>query len=283
LQRVSTLGHLTVVSDAPLVILGCGFTGTAAARLALARGMDVIATTRDPTRAASLRALGVVVHVLPTLDGTSTRAIVREGARVLAAFPPDGRTDAVVTRALPATTRCVYLSTTGVYGAHRGIVDLQTPVDPSAPRAAPRLAAEAHWLAVGAVVLRAAGIYGPGRGLHRRLRERSFRLPDDVTKVVSRIHVDDLALLCLAALESSLRGVVFPVADDAPVPQAQVVQWLIERMGVPPPEPIATADAPETLRHDRSVDNRAVKAALGVTLRFPTYREGFEDCLARDP
>ena len=78
----------------PLVILGCGFTGAAAARLALARGHAVVATTRDPARAAALRALGVDARALPALDADAVRALVPAGARVLVAFPPDGRTDA---------------------------------------------------------------------------------------------------------------------------------------------------------------------------------------------
>lgn len=267
---------------ARLVILGCGYTGTAAARLALDRGDAVVATTRDPARAASLRQMGVDARALPALDGDAVRAMVADGARVLVTFPPDGRTDALVADRLPAGTRVAYVSTTGVYGARRGVIDETTPVDGDSPRAALRLEAEGRWRAAGAVVLRAAGIYGPGRGLHRRLREGTFRLPDDATKVVSRVHVVDLAALCLAALDRGLRDVAFPVADDAPVPQAEVVRWLVARMGVAPPPTVAIGDAPETLRHDRSVDNRAVKAALGVALRFPTYREGFEDCLAHE-
>ena len=270
------------MSSAPLMILGCGFTGTAAARLALDRGDAVVATTRDPARAASLRQMGVEARALPALDGDAVRAMVADGARVLVTFPPDGRTDALVADRLPAGTRVAYVSTTGVYGARRGVIDETTPVDGDSPRAALRLEAEGRWRAAGAVVLRAAGIYGPGRGLHRRLREGTFRLPDDATKVVSRVHVVDLAALCLAALDRGLRDVAFPVADDAPVPQAEVVRWLVARLGVAPPTTVAIGDAPETLRHDRSVDNRAVKAALGVALRFPTYREGFEDCLAHE-
>lgn len=266
-----------------LVVLGGGFTGGAAGRLALARGQRVVATTREAARAAALRAEGVDARVLPALDRAAIAALVAPGDAVLATFPPDGVTDAAVTAALPGDVRAVYISTTGVYGARRGRIDAETPVDPSAPRAGLRLAAESLWLGRGAVVLRAAGIYGPGRGLHRRLREGSFRLPDDPAKVVSRIHVDDLAALCLAALDGSIRGRAYPVADDAPVPQAEAVAWLVARMGVAPPPLVATGEAPETLRHDRSVDSGAVRSALGVTLRFPSYREGFADCLARDP
>ncbi len=266
-----------------LVVLGGGFTGGAAARLALARGQRVVATTREPARAAALRAEGIDARVITALDRGVIAALVSAGDAVLATFPPDGVSDGVVADALPREVRAVYVSTTGVYGARRGRIDAETPVDPREPRAAERLAAEARWLDRGAVVLRAAGIYGPGRGLHRRLREGSFRLPDDPAKVVSRIHVDDLAALCLAALAGSVRGAVFPVADDTPVPQAEVVAWLVARMGVAPPPLVAAREAPETLRHDRSVDGRAAQSALGVTLRFPSYREGFADCLAREP
>src|SRR5262249_40147588 len=97
-------------------------------------------------------------------------------APVLVAFAPDGRTDAALAPAL-ARARVVYVSTTGVYGRARGHVDETTAVDPSEPRAADRLAAERAYRDLGATVLRAAGIYGPWRGLHRRLLGGDFKIP----------------------------------------------------------------------------------------------------------
>lgn len=263
-----------------LVVLGCGFTGTEAARQHIAHGGRVIATTRDPARAERLRTGGLDAHALAALDGAWVRTHVSEGARVLATFPPDGETDACVVAALPSSCRCVYLSTTGVYGARRGVIDADTPTDDASPKAHTRLDAERCWRARGAVVLRAAGIYGPSRGLHRRLLDGTFRLPDDGDKVVSRIHVEDLAALCLAALERGPNDTAWPVADDAPTPQVEVVRWLAARLGVPMPPRAPVEAVPETLRHHRIVDNRAVKVVLGATLRYPTWREGFERCLA---
>lgn len=264
----------------PLVVLGCGFTGTAAARIARAEGRRVIATTRHDARAAELAHEGIEAHVAESITEAFVRDHAGGGAHVLVTFPPDGETDARVSSALPDGCRVVYVSTTGVYGDRRGRIDVTTPVDAATEKAAARIAAEEHWRARGAVVLRAAGIYGPWRGLHRRVAAGTFRLTEGGHGVVSRIHVEDLAALCLAGLAKGVAGATFPVADDAPVPQVEVVRWLAERLGVAMPGSVAAQDAPETLRHDRSVEGRDAQLALGVTLRFPSWREGFEHCLA---
>lgn len=266
--------------DAPLVILGCGFVGSAAAKISRARGRSVIATTRHPAHAEALAREGITAHASPTISEGFIRAHVRARSRVLVTFPPDGESDARVAALLPDRCRCVYVSTTGVYGDRRGRIDAGTPVDLATEKAASRFAAEESWRARGAVVLRAAGIYGPWRGLHRRVAAGTFRLTEGGGGVVSRIHVEDLATLCLAALDRGVPGATYPVADDAPVPQVEAARWLVARLGVAMPGSVSASEAPETLRHDRSVDGREAQAALGVTLRFPSWREGFEHCLA---
>lgn len=267
-----------------LLILGCGFTGTCAARRAKELGYRVVATTRRSERGGELERLGVEHHVVPVLSAARVRDLVVPGAHVLVAFAPDGQTDAAIAPELARAARVAYISTTGVYGAHRGKVDETTPLDPAEPRAAERIAAENVYRASGATVLRAAGIYGPTRGLHVRLKSGTFRVPGDGTSVVSRIHVDDLAELALAVLrdDADARGEAFVVADDTPVPQGEVIAWLCQRLSLPFPASVAVGEAPSTLRHDRAVHNRRIKAATGVSLRYPSYREGFEACLAAE-
>ena len=131
-------------------------------------------------------------------------------------------------------------------------------------------------------MLRAAGIYGPWRGLHRRVLEGRHALPDGGNRVVSRVHVDDLAAIMDACLARGLRGETFVVADACPVPQREAVAWLCERLGVETPGSATGEAVPETLRHDRAVVSARALAATGVTLRYPGYREGFEDCLLRE-
>jgi nucleoside-diphosphate-sugar epimerase len=266
-----------------LVILGCGFVGLEVARLALGEGLEVIGTTRGTSRAADL-GTGFEMRTAPELTRPIVETLVPNGSRVLVAFAPDGRTDAEIAPAL-AGARVVYVSTTGVYGRARGHVDEATPLDPSEPRAAERLAAERAYRDVGATVLRAAGIYGPWRGLHRRLLAGDFKIPGSGTNVVSRIHVTDLATFILGLLGSrgdAHCGEAFVAADDAPVPQIEVIRWLCERLALPLPPQAPIAEVAPTLRHDRSVDNARIKRALASSLLHPTYREGFEACLTAE-
>lgn len=263
-----------------VVVLGCGFAGEAVARLSMERGLPCLATSRSEARVEALRARGIDAVVASLPDGVDR--LVREGDGVVVTFPPDGRTDAAVVEPLRRASAWVYVSSTGVYGDARGRVIGTTPTDASTPRSALRLEAEELYRALGGVVLRAPGIYGPGRGLHVRLAAGRFRLPGDGSRAISRIHVDDLAAFVVAALERGSPSSVHAVGDDAPVPQREVVAWLVERLGVPFPPSAPLDDVDETLRHDRRVDASVAKEALGVSLRYPTYREGFAACLAAE-
>ena len=88
--------------------------------------------------------------------GNSIEEVYAGGVRnVLAALPHD-------------TGRFIYISTTGVYGPADGDwVDEETPPDPRRDGGRASLAAEqvlaAHPLGQRGVILRLAGIYGPGR------------------------------------------------------------------------------------------------------------------------
>jgi nucleoside-diphosphate-sugar epimerase len=266
-----------------VVIFGCGYVGSEVARRARAGGASVLATTREGSRAEELRRLGVAARAASELSAPVVREMVDGGASVLVAFPPDGRTELAIAPELVAARRVVYISSTAVYGAARGAVDEQTPVDPTGEKARARLDAERAMLASGAAVLRAAGIYGPFRGLHRRLL-RGDLAPGDGANVVSRIHVADVASIVLRLFEASdevARGTIYVVADDAPVPQIEVIRWLCARLAVPLPADQQSGE-PRAMRHDRAVDNRRIKSALSLSLQFPTYREGFEACLAAE-
>jgi nucleoside-diphosphate-sugar epimerase len=261
------------------VIFGCGFTGLIAARQWQRFGGQVVATTRDAQRAKHLSAEGFLAHAAPTITEQWVKENVIAGDYVLATLPPDGSTDETITTHLP-DVRSVYISTTGVYGDRRGVIDDSTPVDPVSDKIVARLAAEECWRARGATVMRAAGIYGHFRGLHRRVLDGTARIVDDGSRVVSRIHVEDLAMLCVRALMLDVRGKTFPVGDDTPVGQGEVLTWLAKVLEMPVPARVTAAEVAETLRHDRAVDSGPVKRALDTMLRYPSYREGFTRCLA---
>ena len=259
-----------------LMVLGCGFSGSAIARRALSEGKRVLATVRSADRAETLRADPSLAHLelltlpaLPADIGLNASA----ATHVVVAFPPDGETDARIAPALAGAQAVTYISSTGVYGERAGRVDDSTPVaDPPSARAARILDAEQCYRAIGGTVLRCPGIYGEQRGLHMRVLRGEHRIPSDGSRTLSPIHVEDLASFALAA--RARRGETFVVGDLAPVPHIEVVRFVCERHGVPLPPMIPWEQAHETLRADRSVDSRRAREVLGVTLRYPSYREG---------
>lgn len=259
-----------------LLLLGFGDAARAVLRGASYR--RVVASTRRAERAAEIEAAGAEALVAPALEASLIAPLAR-GADVLVSFPPDGVTDARVAEGLGGARRVVYVSSTGVYGDRRGVIDDTTPVDPGAPRAGARLGAEEAHRAAGAVVLRAPGLYGPGTGLHERLRAGSYRVPGDGLNCISRLHLDDLAAFVRAAFERGRPGETFVVGDLAPVPQIEVVRFLCDRLGVEVPPSLPLSEVSPTLRGDRRVDPSRALRELGVALRYPTYREGFAACL----
>jgi len=252
------------------LILGCGYTGRRVAARLLARGETVWATTRDPSRLALPGA-----RVLAYRAGDPLPAAVPDGARVLHSIP-DGPV------ALPpGARRVVHLSSTGVYGSAPAVDEATSPA-PVTGRQRARLEAERR-AAAGpwtTLVLRPAAIYGPGRGVHEAVRAGRYRLVGDGSNATSRIHVDDLAALCVAALDAELEG-AYPAADAGPAPAREVAAYCAALLGVPLPPSVPPADVHETLRFTRAVDGRAVLRALDVSLAYPTYREGIAAALSR--
>lgn len=259
-----------------LVLLGVGATALAVARAAR-ESRSVTGTTRSAERVPVLAEAGIVPVVAPSPEAIAE--LVR-GADVLVSFPPDGETDARLAPACKDARTVVYVSSTGVYGAFFGKVDDTTPVDATSAHEKSRLDAEASWRAIGATVLRAPGLYDATTGLHKRLASGKFRLTGEGKNPISRIHLDDLASFVLAAMRSDVRGETFVVGDLAPVPQREAVAWLSERMGLPMPESADPSTVHPTLRGGRAIDPSRAIERLGVTLRYPTYREGFAAALS---
>lgn len=262
------------------LILGCGYTGSRVARLLAARGEHVLGTARAPGELPGVGVAGADAIQLDADDPLSRAAMAqriaaeREPLRVLVSFPPgrsvDGgeRTAAVLQALRGRVARLVHLSSTVVYG-RAPLVDASTPAAPESERGrlyleAERAVSEGPWPAL---ILRAAAIYGPGRGL---LAEGGPRLTRarSLDAVVSRIHVDDLATLIAAALASDVTG-SFPVADAEPASGRALLAALAGSDWTPP---VGAADPPGS----RRVDGSAVRRTLGVTLRYPTFRDAID-------
>lgn len=275
----------------PVLLLGCGYTGRRVARKLLGQDVSVTTTSRDPKQPemTKLAASGARVLRLDVSDPATLeqfRSAIRPGSIVLHSLPVIGSraasfdpTPLVLEPLDDKPSRVVYLSTTGVYGNIRE-VDETTPPAPVTQRQRLRLAAE---LAVAAgpwssLILRPAAIYGPGRGVHVRLREGSFKLLGDGSNYISRIHVEDLASIVTAALFADLTG-AYPVADDEPCPSREIVAFCAQLLELPMPPSAGSEELDETRRSDRRVDGSRIRELLGVELAYPSYRTGIPAAL----
>ncbi len=271
------------------LILGCGYTGRRVAALLLRTGAGVIATTRDPAKLDDLHARGCEVVQLDVLELGSLQSVISQAARgrsVLLSVPsiktPQGLSDPtseIVDGLGDLPDRVVYLSTTGVYGDTK-LVDESTPIAAVTVRQRLRVDAE-EAIRAGpwpSMILRPAAIYGPGRGVHVSMRQGRFRLFGDGANFVSRIHVDDLGVLAVAALQSTATG-AYPVADEEPCASREIAEFCAGLLELRPPGSAMASEVSETLRSDRRVDGSAIRRLLRVDLKYPSYRIGIPAAL----
>jgi nucleoside-diphosphate-sugar epimerase len=255
-------------------------------------------TVRDAERAATLNADRTQRLTAIVFDGkvatAELRAAIGAADHALVSVPPDENGDPVLdacsdilAQAAPLRS-IVYLSTVGVYGDRGGEwVDEETPAQPGSARSRERLAAEQAWQGLGArrgvavAVLRLAGIYGPGQNALAQVARGNARRIVKPGQVFNRIHVGDIAQAIDAAFARQVDG-IFNVADDEPTPPGEPIAFAAQLMGVAPPPEIAFAEAAPSMspmglsfwQECRRVRNDKLKHALGVALRYPTYREG---------
>jgi nucleoside-diphosphate-sugar epimerase len=212
---------------------------------------------------------------------------------VLYTIPPAGENDArlrhFLTELRPAPRRFVYISTTGVYGDCRGAtVTEDSPVDPNNNMSRPRLAAETlltEWAAdkdCELVVMRVPGIYGPGRLPLQRISEGGAFLEEGDASPGNRIHVDDLASCCLAALDDATPPGIYNVGDGDNRSSTWFAQEVARQAGLPAPRLISREQA-ETefspvrlafMASSRIVDTAKMRAVLGVTPRYADPAKG---------
>ncbi len=260
---------------ADFLILGAGFTASRVARRLVAAGADVVVTNRERSEIAGARCLAL--NITATADLRPLEPLLASGTVILHSIPTFAGTPELVEflRRFPPA-RIVYFSTTGVYGAAER-VDEHTLPGPESEKDRERMATE-RTLTEGpwsTLVLRPAAIYGPKRGVHWSASQGNFR-PSPGNRVVSRIHVDDLTEHAVRALQSAAGG-AFPVADEEPCPSSEVAEWTCRYLRIP-----FVAGAPQEQRSGRTVDGSAVRAILGIRLRYRSFREGVPACLAAE-
>lgn len=271
-----------------VLVAGCGDVGTALGLRLARRGGMVTGVRRH---VAGLPAAIEAVSLDLTDPGDVRLPVVDA---VVVTLTADGRGGAAyerthlgglrgLRRALgEQNPRVVLVSSTGVLGGGDGErVTESTPPDPQRPTAHVLLAAEelAAELFPDLVVVRPAGIYGPGRtSLVQRVRSGK---PLNHRRVTNRIHRDDLVTVLATVLSSSKPPRLLHAVDHDAARLGEVAAHLAHRLGVPvPPDDSAPGEGPL----GKTVDGALVHAFVpDAQWRYPTFREGYDALLAEGP
>ena len=279
------------------LIIGAGYTGGRLARRLAADGAAVVATHRsgppidvagapvgEQARGdAAMPVPGAITQLVLELDAPLP-PLPAADVVVCCAPPgqPPGEREERLIAALRGSPWLLYVSSTGVYGpGHGQWIDERHPLAPESESERARAAAEerlgraAAAAGLRCTLLRAAGIYGPDRGLIARVKRGEARVVGDGSAYLSRIHVEDLVAAILAAAEREVEGAV-NCGDDEPAPYGEVLDAVAAKLGLPPPPRVDPATltpmARAMLLGNRKIANRRLREELGVTLRYPSWR-----------
>jgi nucleoside-diphosphate-sugar epimerase len=283
-----------------LFCFGLGYTAAALARRVRALGWHVSGTSRTPEGVERIRAAGFDGFLFDgKVPNPDMKDAIARATHVLASIAPDEAGDPALRlhREDLATARDLrwigYLSTIGVYGDSGGAwLDETTVPKPGSERTRRRVTTERDWLDFGsatrktAQVFRLGGIYGPNRSALDDVRAGEARRIVKPGQVFNRIHVDDIARVLLSAAEGRGTHAIYNVTDGEPSPPQDVVAYAAQLLKVPAPPEISVEDAQLSpmgrsfYSENRRVSNARLKDDLGVTLAYPSYREGLASILA---
>jgi nucleoside-diphosphate-sugar epimerase len=282
-----------------VLIVGCGYAGLALANELVRQGHEVFGLRRgapEELRAAGVSPLIADITRPDTLQGlprdydwvVNCAASGGGSAEEYRQLYLEGNRNLVAWLAERPPRKFVYTSSTSVYAQNDGsLVTEQSPAQPEASTARVLGETEALLLAAArnqfpAVILRVAGIYGPGRGhAFKQFLRGEARMEGDGSRYLNMIHREDLSGVIRAALERGRPGEIYNAVDDEPVSQAAFFGWLAAELDRPLPPTMAVE---QDLWRKRGVTNKRVsnaklRAELAYQFKYPDFRAGYRELL----
>jgi nucleoside-diphosphate-sugar epimerase len=279
-----------------LLIAGCGYLGQAIADLFVGEGWEAEGWTQSSESAQkisgksySVRAVDIsddnqvsaqkgnfdaVIHCASTRGGDVDlyRRVYLRGARnLLQRF--NG-------------SRILFVSSTSVYAQTNG----EWVSEESAARPKPetgKILCEAEDLILGkrGVVVRLAGIYGPGRSaLLKKFLSGEAMIDPEKDRFANAIHRDDAATaIQFLSMRPESTGEIYNLVDNEPMLQSECYRWLAAKLKRPLPpigRPVLSGVEGSTSTRKRGESNKRVTnaklRALGWAPRYPNFAAGME-------
>jgi len=282
-----------------LYIVGCGDIGTRVANRAAEKKINVCALSRGNKFAHETSIPGISFRICDLDDPDSIERLDLKGSHLLYSAPPPGggvidtrvRNFLAALEAGAEPLKIVYLSTTSVYGeCGDETVTEDRPVNPTNHTAKRRCDAEEsfrEWgerTGVPVVILRVSGIYGPGRIPLHKITVREPLLDENEAGYTNRIHADDLAEVCLKALEAGDAGDIYNVCDGEVSKMTDYFNAITDLMNLPRLPQVSLIEARKIvsplmltyMTESRKVSNLKMLKKLGIKLIYPTMADGLK-------
>jgi len=255
----------------PLVILGSGYTGLVLHRMGTVQGRTVHASSRNPL--TNLGGIPSEQRLRFDLEQPSTWLNIPIGADLIWCFPatPLEQVQAFTRRLNAPPRRIVVLGSTSAYEVSDHSTDYPPAwIDESAQidLTKPRVQGEEFLRTnCGAIVLRVAGIYGPGRNPIDWIRNGRV---GPSRKYVNLIHVEDLAAICLVALERGKPGEAYNVSDGTPHTWNEICVTAQQRWST------TAAVVQEDQPTGKRISNAKLRAELDYVLKYPDLYDALD-------
>ena len=280
-----------------LLILGCGYSAKYISKKLISEGWEIFGTTRFKANFKILKSYKIQPIYLN--DFSALRTVTSGRCSILSSIPPKGQSDEglrVFAKLLQQNADNIewvgYLSSTGVYGDRGGEwVTEDSKRDSVTDQGKARINAENSWIDLARkyvfplFIFRLGGIYGPKRNIFDRLEAGTVKKIFKPNQYFNRIHVEDISEAVRISLGKRELAGIYNIVDNLPTNGSDLIDEATRMIGMPPLPNVNLGDAKLSAMslafysECKRVSNKKAKRVLGVSLKYPTYKEGLRSLL----
>ncbi len=185
--------------------------------------------------------------------------------------------------------KLVYLSSTSVYGNHKGSwVNEKSKLKSTTFIGKKRILAESQWKKFrkkfnrDVSILRIAGIYSKESNILKKIIETPKYVKEK--KFFSRIRIEDLTQIIKRLLKIKKQNMILNIADDKPSTNVEVAKYAAKLLGIKKIEAIPISAFKNKMiknfyKDSKKVSNKLMKRQLKIRLKYPNYRIGIKNLM----
>ena len=279
-----------------ILIAGCGYVGEATADLFHKASWKVEGWTASEESAEKLSAKPYPICALDISDRDQVSAATEKFDAVIHCASTRGGNAGLYRRVyldgarnlIARFTKSTFLftSSTSVYAQKNGeLVTEESAAEPKHETGKILRETEDVVLEHGGIVVRLAGIYGPGRSsLLRKFLAGHAHLDAVTNRFINQVHRDDIASALFFLLNRTIESqkcaaaprAIFNIVDDQPILERGCYEWLATRLPRPSPSVATSPLARKRGDSNKRVSNEKLRT-LGWKPRYPSFQAGMSE------